>query len=647
MAKIQVYLKNELVHELDLSMNHEVLGGRSSECQIKLESEEGISRRHFSILWDGQQFTLNAHSQYGHLFRNQQEISKGTSVSLKPGESFEVPPYLFKLSSELESKPVEEFKQIDFADHTVVSTHRQDVYRLHLSSADGRWHKEFELEGDRWIAGRQSTCPIYIDDASMSRTHFEIIKEAGQFKIRDLDSRNGTLLNLRPVTNEWLVLRSRDEIRIGDNLLFTFEIKDASFQAKLASVPAEYKDAKVIEAKIIEESSGVHRSTGPSLYQEPKLNVPPPNSYDTTSSSAPSQMQQKTKIIRFALFAIILLGGSYLYLQEPTSDKPQATEFSSEAPKTTQFDALASLQPTQREKVLKLYRNALKARDEDQPQEVIERLEELAQILPVYLDSEKLLRDAKNSIAILESDNSRRAQEKEIEKLQESVAKEIKKCKVLHDSKKSSLELTTCFQDLMLLDPTNATAAQWISEAKNREEVDAFAKDQRIKSKALVDRLENQWRKTFEAYSASDSEEKSVRLLTEFLSLKLPDPNGRKNEARQLLAQMKNKAEELRAKHRAEADKLFQAGQLQDSFKAYKKALEFDPDNEVIKGRMDSILVTLRKNNQPLFQESILEESLGELDSASEKWKKIIQSSVPEEEYYQKAKTKVKRMGSL
>jgi hypothetical protein len=53
----------------------------------------------------------------------------------------------------------------------------------------------------------------------------------------------------------------------------------------------------------------------------------------------------------------------------------------------------------------------------------------------------------------------------------------------------------------------------------------------------------------------------------------------------------------------------------------------------------------LRKSMMPIYQDSILEESVGEVESAKLKWQKIRDLSLPGEDYYEKAKVKLKKYG--
>jgi hypothetical protein len=74
--------------------------------------------------------------------------------------------------------------------------------------------REWELsEGGRWRLGRGSDCDVQIaGDDAISRLHAEIAVRAGECRIRDLDSCNGTLLNGRPI--------EQAQLRRGDVLVF-------------------------------------------------------------------------------------------------------------------------------------------------------------------------------------------------------------------------------------------------------------------------------------------------------------------------------------------------------------------------------------------------------------------------------------------
>lgn len=62
------------------------------------------------------------------------------------------------------------------------------------------------------IVGRSDICDIYIDDTKMSRQHFAIENDNGNFYVTDLQSRNGTMLN-------GIKINSRQQLLSGDKIL--------------------------------------------------------------------------------------------------------------------------------------------------------------------------------------------------------------------------------------------------------------------------------------------------------------------------------------------------------------------------------------------------------------------------------------------
>lgn len=74
--------------------------------------------------------------------------------------------------------------------------------------------ERFELGGATLRAGRAMTNDIRLDDPAASREHFELRPVGGSFFIRDLGSRNGTLVNGAPLRQE-LMLLPGDEVTVG------------------------------------------------------------------------------------------------------------------------------------------------------------------------------------------------------------------------------------------------------------------------------------------------------------------------------------------------------------------------------------------------------------------------------------------------
>jgi Nif-specific regulatory protein len=87
--------------------------------------------------------------------------------------------------------------------------------------------------------GREPCNQISLLDAAVSRRHCVISRNAGQFKIQDLNSRNSTFVNGVPVTERDLA--SGDEIKIG-NSLFVFVLPEVE-KARNISTSVEFDKA--------------------------------------------------------------------------------------------------------------------------------------------------------------------------------------------------------------------------------------------------------------------------------------------------------------------------------------------------------------------------------------------------------------------
>ncbi len=99
-------------------------------------------------------------------------------------------------------------------------------------------------EGDVTI-GREASNGIAITDPSVSRKHCLVSGREGRFRVRDLESRNGTLVNGAGIEEQWL--QHGDEIAAGDSsFLFLLEDEDLTPASRV-----ELEDAQATAATTI------------------------------------------------------------------------------------------------------------------------------------------------------------------------------------------------------------------------------------------------------------------------------------------------------------------------------------------------------------------------------------------------------------
>jgi pSer/pThr/pTyr-binding forkhead associated (FHA) protein len=111
--------------------------------------------------------------------------------------------------------------------------------------------KVIPLAGPKFKIGRGETCHLRPNSEQVSREHAEFTIESGAVIVRDLGSRNGTLVNGKALTTEACKLKDRDLVQVGP-LTFAVSIHDAPrAAAKPATLPtaSPAASAEVAQAK--------------------------------------------------------------------------------------------------------------------------------------------------------------------------------------------------------------------------------------------------------------------------------------------------------------------------------------------------------------------------------------------------------------
>src|SRR5208337_3635869 len=112
----------------------------------------------------------------------------------------------------------------------------------------GKWSDVFRLiPGQATTIGRAPTNQIVLKDDRCSRNHVEVFVSGGQWLLRDLDSRNGTMIGTQRIVGDHL-LKAGDIIRIGRSLLiFVHTLADAfSDSSAIVRSPRTADDPSVL-----------------------------------------------------------------------------------------------------------------------------------------------------------------------------------------------------------------------------------------------------------------------------------------------------------------------------------------------------------------------------------------------------------------
>lgn len=91
----------------------------------------------------------------------------------------------------------------------------------------------FPLEGDQLTIGRDSTNPVAINDAEVSRKHARMMFQGGKYVLEDLGSTNGTFVNGQRLAGP-VVLKPGDVISLGEQIVLMYDAIAADAGATMA-----------------------------------------------------------------------------------------------------------------------------------------------------------------------------------------------------------------------------------------------------------------------------------------------------------------------------------------------------------------------------------------------------------------------------
>ena len=89
---------------------------------------------------------------------------------------------------------------------------RHDCPFLVIQEGNGR-NREFSLEHNSAVLGRDQDCDVILSDLNVSRHHAMLSREPEGVIVKDLSSANGTFVNAQPVSSQ--MLKHLDTIQVG------------------------------------------------------------------------------------------------------------------------------------------------------------------------------------------------------------------------------------------------------------------------------------------------------------------------------------------------------------------------------------------------------------------------------------------------
>lgn len=662
MAHLKVRLRGKIVSEITLQEGKNYTAGRKEDCEILLQSEKGISREHFQLISDSGKWELKVLSRFGDVLVGGEKVQ---SLILEEAHNFAVPPYEFEFTledsvspsakqaeaaaqspAETENPP-EQAPSLDplspsgdYGDRTVVgSSGLMPVVRfLDMFQAT---KKSVNLEhGNAFLAGREGSCYIHIDDQRVSRRQFEIKKINNGFFITDLGSVNGTYVNGEMINaNEPVALKSGDTITVLDNQL-VFELHDPNFQKVVSESRALAPLEPILQPTApAPYEPQVPAPYDPNLYQQPAYVPPPPQGFDWKKHKVRIAIGVLGLILVIGLFSG---GGS-------TEKKPKVVA-------TTQNDPLMKLTEEQKMMVKHHYQLAENYLAQQKWGLAKDEIEKIKALLPdnykAYERTYDLEMNAEQGLSSERQISEIEQQEQQKILQEQKISAQVEECQKLVGPDVAKEAIETCLQPVLQFNPEHPQIQQ-IRGQVDRIVNERILKEQQQKEQ---DKLAAQLHEMFEVGKRLEKSQNFLEAIAAYERVQkasLPDRGNYKSKAKRQVAALKAKMDTQTAGLLSKADKMAQDSQLKQAILALRDAQKIDPTNPAFEEKIDYYKKELSKNMQILFQEGILEEGFGNIEGnqerpgAKDKWRKILELDVPDGEYYQKAKQRLKKYGVI
>jgi pSer/pThr/pTyr-binding forkhead associated (FHA) protein/tetratricopeptide (TPR) repeat protein len=643
MFKLRIFKKSNLVKELVLEPEQIYIAGRGENCQIQLDNDPGISRQHFQIAFVDGQWRVDVLSKFGELYFDQQKVS---GVALSDGAKFSTPPYEYIYQEGDQSS-----SEVENSDRTMVASLPSVAY-LRLVDSRGGLMQSYRLAGEAWVAGRDTTCSIFLDNSKISRRQFEMYKESDNYFIRDLGSANGTLVNGKAISGEeWTLLNSGDQIKVIDWQL-NFELHDSSFDKKLSQVrpdvlhsAVETESDEPAVAEDVPQQDYVQNVPSPQLYENQQYSEPINNGPVENTTKAKfdiKNLKAHLNPVRIAMLGLLILGlGFYLF----QSNEPNENKVSDNKKSSSPFD---QLDKENKQYVIQAYNRGKELFKQGKYQLAKEEITKLHAILPSgYEESKQVANIAQQALDNLEEQRKLDEAEKQKVVVEQKIQSQVAECRSTLKLDTIELEqLEMCLTPVLEFNPEHPQIVAL------RNEVQRLVEDRKLKESAEEEnkekiRKQNQLfaQSMLQANKAAPRD--AIKILNRVVVSPYPDPNQTKKKAAARIESIKNKMREDGIVFQKQADEFFKQGKIKEGVLALKKVAEVDPENPDIAQKITNMTVELSKVMQPMYHDAIVEESIGELEVAKQKWKKILDQSFAGEEYFNKSRIKLRKHGVL
>ncbi len=643
-ARLTVKHFGEVVVSRDLTTNHEYIAGRGADCDIRLPDEKGISRQHLKISWENDAWVVTVLSRYNRITHQGKECDV---LRLEHDQVFGLKPFEIFFETNIELKPTQQQQHV-VSSLAVTHNHRENadssleatapglqrlIPLLRIRIPDKKIDEYLKLEGQLWVGGRDPSCEIYMDHPHMSRRHFELTQTTTGLFITDLDSANGTSVNGADlIPHEPRELKSGDQIQIK-RISITLELRNPEFATLLQNALTHQPAANT---SLPQDAHGTPWATLDPYHvvQHPPL----PAAHPTRLHWFHWQELKKNRV-RVAILALIPLFFLGLLLDTPPPKEEEPTVDLSSS--SVAFEKLSS----EKKNAIRDSYNLAKGLYTDAKYELcLSELSKLHEMIPMYQDSKLLEANCTHGKERFLEQVDRERQEAEQRETELQIRQMAEICRSKLKDMNTISEVMKCLGPVVDLDPEHPLFMALIDEVKLKEQA---AEAEAERKRAYVNLISQGKNKLERAQSLHKQGElaKAIEVYESYLQGNYPDTNGQRKIANIAVRDARKDLNEKLKILIASCKELSEKRQYKSAVEKCDEAIKEDPSHKEARNLKTHTISNLRREMKAIYEDSVLEESLGNVDGAKEKWKKILDENIPNDEYSNKAKIKLQKYG--
>jgi pSer/pThr/pTyr-binding forkhead associated (FHA) protein/tetratricopeptide (TPR) repeat protein len=669
MARLILKLHGEQVTSLTLESGMEYIAGRAQDAQLPMDNGRGISRHHLKFyerdgIWVGESLSKFVPIQKGSETMEVIELSEPTV--------FSVPPYDFHFEPTVEGagaempedhagnlpafyqprvNPVAGSGAPGDADPEGTSPRANNeatvaglanlVPYFRISYPNTADDEVLKLEGHLWVAGRDHGCEIAIDSPHISRKHFELARTKEGFYITDLGSSNGTHLNgQRLPPHEPTQISSGDEVRVM-NIEMTFEIRDLQFANRVDRLPVPAFDP-LMDPRMggfpVPWTGGGPEQFEATQYRAPEGVELSLKNWRQLRLSDLKRVDWRKNKVRVALLVLIPL----LFIMILVPGKPSVKPAPRGPAGSASFEHLTNEQKLTVKDSFNLARNLYV---QGKYALCLTELAKLHEVIPQYENSKELQSFCEQGLELVRRQEDLERKEREKAMIESQINGYVESCKNKLKADATVDETRQCLAPAMELSPEHPAVVEMLHGAQIHEEERKFMAQQKAEREAKIASAVAHFNRAIATYKKGDLL-KSVHDLEKFVGTSYPASGELKEKARRQIASIKKEIKVKVDAYLEECKAMAAKNRYKDAYLSCDKAVDQDPGNGEAKETRSRMLQELRRQMKTIYQDSVLEESLGNVDSAKEKWKKIIQEDLSFDDYTTKAKLKLQKYGA-